>query len=236
MDQSYFDRLAAAFVRGKLQGEAAAEAHRDLFVRPLDQLAGDELQALIRLGLANDLRLHKFKRTMDLVRVRRALGILRGLQPAEVLDIGSGRGAFLWPLLDAFPGLPVTAVDLLERRVADIEAVRRGGVDQVRALQADATTLNFADGSFDVVTMLEVLEHIPAAARALAEVGRVARRALVLSVPSKLDNNPEHIHLFDQASLTARLREAGAERVNVSYVHNHMIVVASLEKNVKRKT
>ncbi|HET9223125.1 MAG TPA: class I SAM-dependent methyltransferase [Roseiflexaceae bacterium] len=236
MDQTYFNRLAAAFVRGKLQGEPAAEAHLELFTRPLDQLAGDELQGLIQLGLASDLRLHKFKRTLDLARVRSVLGILRALQPAELLDIGSGRGAFLWPLLDAYPGLPVTAVDLLERRVADIEAVRRGGVDQVRALHADATTLEFSDGSFDVVTMLEVLEHIPATARALAEVCRVARRALVLSVPSKPDNNPEHVHLFDQASLTARLREAGAERVNVSYVHNHMIVVASLANSVKRKT
>jgi ubiquinone/menaquinone biosynthesis C-methylase UbiE len=230
MDQSYFDRLAAAFVRGKLHNSPAAEAHAELFAPPLDQLAGDQLQVLIRLGLAHDLRLHKFKRTMELARVRKVLGILHGLQPAQLLDIGSGRGAFLWPLLDAFPGLPVTAVDLLERRVADIEAVRRGGVDMVSAFQADATALEFADHSFDVVTMLEVLEHISATARALAEVCRVARRAVVLSVPSKPDNNPEHIHLFDQASLTARLREAGAERVNVSYVHNHMVVVASLEK------
>jgi 2-polyprenyl-3-methyl-5-hydroxy-6-metoxy-1,4-benzoquinol methylase len=84
------------------------------------------LQALIQLGIARDLRLHKFKRTMNLARVRKVLGILRGLQPSDMLDIGSGRGAFLWPLLDAFPGLPVTAVDLLDRRVADIEAVRRG--------------------------------------------------------------------------------------------------------------
>jgi ubiquinone/menaquinone biosynthesis C-methylase UbiE len=236
MRQSYFDRLAAAFVRGKLAGDPAAKRHADLFARPLGQLTEGELRALIHIGLAHDLRLHKFKRTMDLARVRKALGILRGLRPAELLDIGSGRGAFLWPLLDAFPGLPITAVDLLERRVADIEAVRRGGVDQVRALRADATALEFADGSFDVVTMLEVLEHIPATARALAEVCRVARRAVVLSAPSKPDDNPEHIHLFDQASLTARLREAGADRVNVSYVYNHIIAVASLEKSVKRKT
>jgi ubiquinone/menaquinone biosynthesis C-methylase UbiE len=236
MDQSYFERLAAAFVRGRLASDPPAEARAELFARPLLELAGDPLQALIRLGLAHDLRLHKFKRTMDLARVRNVLGILRGLQPAELLDVGSGRGAFLWPLLDAFLDLPVTAVDLIERRVADIEAVRRGGVDQVRALQADATKLEFADNSFDVVTLLEVLEHIPATARALAEVCRVARRAVVLSVPSKPDDNPEHIHLFDQAGLTKQLREAGATRVNVSYVHNHMIAVASLEKNVKRKT
>jgi ubiquinone/menaquinone biosynthesis C-methylase UbiE len=236
MDQTYYERLAAAFVRGKMAGDPAAKARAELFVRSLDRLTDDELHALIELGMDCGLRLYKFKRTMDLARVRQVLGILRSLQPEDLLDMGSGRGAFLWPLLDAFPGLPVTAVDLLDRRVADIEAVRRGGVGQVRALQGDATALEFANGGFDVVTMLEVLEHIPDTAKALAEVCRVARRAAVLSVPSKPDNNPEHIHLFDQASLTARLREAGAERVNVSYVHNHMIVVASLQKHVKRKT
>jgi hypothetical protein len=55
MDQSYFERLAAAFVRGKLHGTPAAEAHAELFAQPLEQLGGDELQALIRLGLARNL-------------------------------------------------------------------------------------------------------------------------------------------------------------------------------------
>jgi predicted kinase len=133
MDQSYFEPLAAAFVRGKLADDPAAAAHAELFARPIAHLAADELQALIQLGLTHDLRLQKFKRTMDLARVRKVLGILHGLHPDHLLDVGSGRGAFLWPLLDSFPGLPVTAVDLLDRRVADIEAVRRGGVDQIRA-------------------------------------------------------------------------------------------------------
>jgi predicted kinase len=93
MDQSYFDRLAAAFVRGKLCGDPAAGAHAELFARPLGQLAEDELWALIRLGLARELRLHKFERTMDLARVRKALGILRGLRPAELLR---RRQPFAW--------------------------------------------------------------------------------------------------------------------------------------------
>lgn len=75
------------------------------------------------------MRLHKFKRTMKLSRVQRVLGILRGFQPSNLLDIGSGRGTFLWPLLDSFPWLPVMGVDILERRVEDILAVRRGGIE-----------------------------------------------------------------------------------------------------------
>ena len=50
--------------------------------------------------------------------LHRVLGLLRGLLGASLelaaprlLDVGSGRGAFLWPLLDAFPRLRVTAID-----------------------------------------------------------------------------------------------------------------------------
>src|SRR5579859_5196580 len=111
--------------------------------------------------------------------------------PRTLLDIGSGRGAFLWPLLDAFPGLPVTCADILDHRVAGIQALHDGGIATLTAAQADATALPFADGSFDVVTQLEVLEHIPDTRRALAEICRVARRFVVLSVPMHADDNPE---------------------------------------------
>src|SRR5687768_8078680 len=86
-DDRYFTRLAAAYVRGKLGRDAPRVSH-------------DEL---IAAGLAGGLRLHKFKRSTELPRVRKVLGLLRGLSPASLLDVGSGRGTFLWPLLDAFP-------------------------------------------------------------------------------------------------------------------------------------
>jgi hypothetical protein len=106
----YYTELAAAFVRGKIGGEG--------------DLSPEEL---IRLGKARGLRLHKFKRLAELPRVRKVLGVLQGLAPASLLDIGSGRGAFLWPLLDSFPHMEVIALDRNPGRVADIDAVRRGG-------------------------------------------------------------------------------------------------------------
>ncbi|MGZ3715782.1 MAG: class I SAM-dependent methyltransferase, partial [Ktedonobacterales bacterium] len=172
------------------------------------------------------MRLHRFKRTMGLPRVDKVLGILRGLQPDTLLDIGSGRGAFLWPLLDAFLHLPVTCADILEHRVAGIQAVHDGGVATLAAVRADATALPFADGSFDVVTLLEVLEHIPDTQSALAEVCRVARRFVVLSVPMHPDDNPEHIHLFDQRELSGLLEQQGIARVSAEHVLNHLILVA----------
>ena len=222
--EHYYRRLAAAYVRGRL-GDASGDL---LFARALDDLADDELEAVMQSGIDAGLRLHRFKRAAELPRVRRVLGTLRGMQPEELLDIGSGRGVFLWPLLDAFPALPVTTADVLEYRVADMRAVRDGGIATLTPYHADATALPFAENAFDGVTLLEVLEHIPDTERALAEVCRVARRFVLLSVPSKGDDNPEHIHLFDAARLTALLERAGAARVRVEYVLNHMVVVATI--------
>ena len=208
-DDRYFTFLAAAYVRGKLGREAS-------------RLSREEL---IAEGLAGGLRLHKFKRGTELPRVRKVLGILRGLSPASLLDVGSGRGTFLWPLLDAFPRLEVTAVDVNPVRVADIAAVSRGGVSNLRALRADAEALGLEDGSAEVVTALEVLEHLASPRKAAAEAVRVASKFVVASVPSKEDDNPEHVNLFDARGLESLFLDAGARGVKVEYVLNHMIAV-----------
>ncbi|HEY2513896.1 MAG TPA: class I SAM-dependent methyltransferase [Polyangiaceae bacterium] len=210
-DSRYFTTLGAAFVRGRLPETRA--------------LADD---AALARGAAAGLRLHKFKRNTELPRVRRVLGALRGVAPRALLDVGSGRGTFLWPLLDAFRSLPVTAIDKDPRRANDLAAVTAGGVERLRALCVDATSLPFGDRTFDVVTLLEVLEHIPDPARALSEAVRVAGRFVVLTVPSKEDDNPEHIHLFDDRSLRALFASAGATSVHVEYLRGHILALAHL--------
>ena len=225
-----YARLAAAYVRGKLAHHDATAGVPELFGPPLDALDEAAVDRLLQLGREQGLRLHRFKRTMGLARVAKVLGTLKGLAPAELLDIGSGRGAFLWPLLDAFPGLPVTALDRLDYRAADIQAVHDGGMGSVTALHGDVTALGFAEDSFDVVTLLEVLEHIPDTRRALAEVCRVARRFVVLSVPNAPDSNPEHIHLFNTTTLEPLLRAAGAARVTFDSVQGHLLAVAKMSR------
>jgi 2-polyprenyl-3-methyl-5-hydroxy-6-metoxy-1,4-benzoquinol methylase len=223
----YFQRLVAAYIRGKLLPD---QQHPALFNKPIDELSVGEVQILIQLAHHQELRLHRFKYTLELPRVRKVLGILKGIQPRNLLDIGSGRGAFLWPLLESFPSLPVTCVDVLDYQVADIQAVQRGGIDQLSSLNADVTALPFAERTFDVVTLLEVLEHIPNTHLTLSEVCRVACKFVILSVPSKKDNNLEHIHLFDQPLLQRLLTEQGIRRVSFDYVPNHIIAVARIEQ------
>ncbi|QBD76211.1 class I SAM-dependent methyltransferase [Ktedonosporobacter rubrisoli] len=219
----YFPQLVAAYIRDKLPAD---QQYASLFSKPLAELTEAEIQQLIQLAQQQELRIHRFKRSMELPRVQKVLGMLKGLYPSNLLDIGSGRGAFLWPLLDSFPTLAVTCVDMLDYRVADIQAVQRGGIEQLQAVQADVTRLPFAEQSFEMVTMLEVLEHVPDTRRALSEICRVARQFVILSVPSKEDDNPEHIHLFAQHSLRDLLLEQGVRRVSFDYVPGHMLALA----------
>ena len=98
-DKYYYLDLAEAFARGRLGAPASASR-----------------EEVLAQAQAAGLSLHRFKRTSGLPRVARVLGMLREIQPAEVLDIGSGR-------------------------------------------VADVARLEFEDGSFDVVTILEVIDR-----------------------------------------------------------------------------
>ena len=201
--ERYFSELATAFVRGRLDNPAAS----------------------IEDGIANGLRLHKFKQGSELPRVRKVLSTLRALAPQNLLDVGSGRGTFLWPLLATLPDVQVTAIDVSEQRASDIDAVRKGGIGRLRGFQMDVCDIAFPDASFDGVTILEVLEHLRDPETAFRQAIRVARRFVIASVPSTQDDNPEHIHLFTVNRLREMAVEAGCEQPKIEHVLNHRILI-----------
>jgi ubiquinone/menaquinone biosynthesis C-methylase UbiE len=210
MPDGLYEEFAAAYVRGMCPpareetGTAETLAH----------------------GRAQGLKLLRFKRSAELPRVRAVLGMLRALSPASLADIGSGRGVFLWPLMEAFPALAVTAIERDARRMEHLEAVRRGGIARLNTVLADAARLPFPKAAFDGVTVLEVLEHQHDPLALAREAVRIAARFVIASAPSKPDENPEHVQLFTGESLSALLREAGACSVKIEYVLNHIIAIA----------
>jgi hypothetical protein len=56
----------------------------------------------------------------------------------------------------------------------------------------------------------------------------VASRYVVASVPSKEDDNPEHVHLFDGRGFEALFLDAGARGVKLDYVPGHIIAVVKV--------
>lgn len=181
---------------------------------------------------APEMKLHYFKEKDPLPRVQVVMGFLQGIVAAglcgSLLDVGSGRGAFLFPLLRQFPDLEVTSIDILAHRVDLLDCISKGGIENLRPLLSDLCDNDLPDKSFDVVTMLEVLEHIPDTQKAVRNAVRLARRYIVVSVPSKPDDNPEHIHLFSNEDLTDLFIAAGCSKVKFMSVTNHRVMIAHL--------
>ncbi|HEV2803336.1 MAG TPA: class I SAM-dependent methyltransferase [Chthoniobacterales bacterium] len=137
--------------------------------------------------------------------------------PREILDVGCGTGTMLQHL-SAYGN--TTGAD------ADADAVyfcRRRGLENV--LQLTDATLPFEPGTFDLVTMLDVLEHIDDDLGMLGEVFRVLKPdGLVLAtVPAyrflwgPQDEISLHKRRYRAKELKARLEHAGFSLLKLSY-------------------
>lgn len=227
IQSSFLLRPAAARVRG----EPGIDLSGDLAGGGLDELSEEDRARIVKHGLEWGLDLHRFKRTMELPRVRLVLGSLRGFRPESLLDIGPGRGAFLWPLLDSFPKLPAVCLEPDPNRWNAISTVIGGGLTQLIALQEDITEPSENVEPVDVATALEVLEHIPEVEKAIENLVRLSRRAVIVSVPSREDDNPEHIHLLGRDRLEASFgRHDRVRRVHFESVPGHLIAVVTLSE------
>ena len=111
--ERYEATLTAAYVRGVYQNTA----------KPLEELTVEEMADLIHRGEQGGLKMYHFKKKELLPRVRAVLGFLKGIQPESLLDVGSGRGVFLFPFLTEFPWTQVTSVDILPHRVEMLQCI-----------------------------------------------------------------------------------------------------------------
>lgn len=221
---------AAAWIRGYAREHSLPGLDPELVQMPLEVLTDGELASIVAVGEAAGLKLYPFKTgKTELPRVRQVLSFLRGVEPESLLDVGSGRGVFLLPFLEAFPQTHVTSVDILDKRVCFLKELSAGGYSQLSALKGDICNQPLPDNSFDVVTLLEVLEHIPEVGKAVKSAVKMAKRYVVVSVPSKPDDNPEHIHLLTKEILTELFRDAGCSKLHFGGVNGHLILVAGKE-------
>jgi ubiquinone/menaquinone biosynthesis C-methylase UbiE len=129
-----------------------------------------------------------------------ALGWLSALIRANgfggVLDVGCGTGRCL-------RFLKREGLQIALKGIEPVEALRdvgmRKGLSAGEIIDGDALALPFADGSIDLVCSFGVLHHVPDHEKAVAEMCRVARKAVFIS-----DSNN-----FGQGSATARAIKQG---------------------------
>jgi SAM-dependent methyltransferase len=91
--------------------------------------------------------------------------------PARVLDVGTGTGAVARFVAARLPQAEIEGVDVSERMID--EARRLTDAPRVRFRVADAQKLPFPDGSFDLVTLGNMIPFFDELARVTAPGGHV---------------------------------------------------------------
>lgn len=147
-------------------------------------------------------------KTPNLEIIARLLAGHRILHGAKALDVGCGEGGLVRALEER--GATVTAVEINRRDLTLFRILRSvNGWPKGNLLRASGTKLPFRSGSFDLVTAVEVIEHVSRPEDLVAELFRVARAGglVLVTTPNFLLPYEPHVRLFFVHWLPGRARK-----------------------------
>src|SRR5947199_4773858 len=143
--------------------------------------------------------------------------------PESVLDVGCGEGVLTAEWAERLGERRVVGVDLDDPELR-VEWAKRTRPN-LEFVSADAGSLPFETDTFDMAAGIEMLEHVPDPDAVLAEMARVARRRLLVSVPREpmwrmlnvargayvtdLGNTPGHVNHWTKVGLYSLLTRHG---------------------------
>jgi 2-polyprenyl-3-methyl-5-hydroxy-6-metoxy-1,4-benzoquinol methylase len=142
--------------------------------------------------------------------------------PESLLDVGCGEGVLTHQWAPRIDGR-VVGIDLDDPALHAEWAKRQAPNLEYKVMKAE--NLPFGDDEFDTATAIEVLEHVPDPEHTVAEMARVAKRWLLVSVPREplwrglnmargaylkdLGNTPGHLNHWSKRSFVQLLSRHG---------------------------
>jgi ubiquinone/menaquinone biosynthesis C-methylase UbiE len=123
------------------------------------------------------------------------LSMLDFLEIRSVLDVGAGTGRTVQYIRAHRPGIRVVGIEPVQ---ALIEQGYAKGLSADELREGDATALPYGDGEFDLVCEFAVLHHVREPRLAVAEMLRVARRAVFISDTNRFGQGPAAVRTAKQ--------------------------------------
>lgn len=124
------------------------------------------------------------------------VGMLDFLEVSSLLDVGSGTGRAIAHIKSSRPGVRVLGVEpVRELR----EEGPSNGLSASELIDGDATQLDFEDGHFDVVCAFALLHHVRRPDEVVAEMLRVARKAVFISDSNNFGDGSAPVRAIKQA-------------------------------------
>jgi SAM-dependent methyltransferase len=159
---------------------------------------------------------------------------LARLKVDSMLDVGGAEG-YKSHIARKLFGISVHTSDLSE------EACKRAQeIFGVQGTPCDIHALPFGDEQYDVVTCSETLEHVTEPRQAIDELLRVAKKAVIITVPVEDPEHLEehyqknnHINAFDVDSFDY-LRERGYRVISNKYLDRRILHYGMLLENSAR--
>jgi 2-polyprenyl-3-methyl-5-hydroxy-6-metoxy-1,4-benzoquinol methylase len=143
--------------------------------------------------------------------------------PTSLLDVGCGEGVLVHRWAQRLGEARVMGIDLEEPSIQAGWAERKAPNLEYKVMSAE--NLPFAENEFDLVTAIEVLEHLPDPEHTLAEMARCGVGHLLVSVPreplwrmlnmargaywSALGDTPGHLNHWSKRSFVQLLSRYG---------------------------
>jgi 2-polyprenyl-3-methyl-5-hydroxy-6-metoxy-1,4-benzoquinol methylase len=160
------------------------------------------------------------------VRERMLLATLRRLVPAppvRILDVGCGGGLF-FEALQQFGD--ITGIE------ADATSVERGNPWADRIICGELDESFTPSAPFDLILMLDVLEHVPNSSKLLDNAARIVANGgrIVVTVPAFQwlwtghDDMNHHVKRYTARDLTAALRGAGLTVFETRYLFQSLML------------